>query len=310
MVSLLLSSLFTLVQLNCENLFDCQHDSLKNDYEWLPDGNRRWTPYRYWRKVEKIAKEVVACGNGSLPDLVALCEVESDSVMNRLVRRTALGRLGYDYVVTESPDLRGIDVALVYNKFSFLPLCHYSLRVPTVAGMKPTRDILYVKGRVGKTDTLHVFVVHAPSRYGGERKTCPYRMAVMRRLTTFTDSILAIDPKAKIVVAGDFNAYGKAASLEYLQEKGLDDISKDAWGEHGAKATYCYKGRWNSLDHVFVSASLRPQWVSTVVFDAPYLLEEDAAFGTVKPRRTFNGFRYQDDGFSDHLPLVVKFLFE
>lgn len=307
--SLLLSSVLTLVQLNCENLFDCRHDSLKNDLEWLEGGKRRWTPKRYWRKLNNIAKELVACGDGTPPDLVALCEVENDSVVRDLSQRTALGRIGYGYIVTSSPDLRGIDVALLYHPYSFSPLSHASLRVQPVDGMRPTRDILYVKGCTASADTLHVFVVHTPSRYGGERITRPHRLAVARRLTAATDSILGEDGKAKLVVLGDFNAYTGEASISHITARGLADVSSKATGTHGAKGTYCYKGRWGSIDHAFASAALLPHWLSTSIFDAPFLLEEDKKYGTEKPLRTYNGYRYQAAGFSDHLPLVVRLAF-
>lgn len=307
--SLLLSSILTLVQLNCENLFDCRHDSLKNDYEWVEGGKRRWTPKRYWRKLRNVSKEIVAAGEGTLPDLVALCEVENDSVVRDLALRTPLGQLGYGYIVTSSPDLRGIDVALLYHTYSFRPIGHQSLGVEPVKDMRPTRDILYVKGVTSGCDTLHVFVVHPPSRYGGEHRTRPFRMAVARRLTAATDSILASDAGAMIVVAGDFNAYTGEASTTYICSKGLEDVSANAKGKNGAKGTYCYKGRWESLDHVFASPSLATRWVSTDIFDAPFLLEDDKKYGTKKPLRTYNGYRYQAAGFSDHLPLVVRFAF-
>lgn len=308
-LSLLLSSLLTLVHLNCENLFDCRHDSLKSDLEWMPEGKRFWTPWRYWRKLNHIAQEIVACGGETPPDLVTLCEVENDSVVYSLTRRTLLSRLGYDYVMTSSPDLRGIDVALLYHPYTFRVISHQALRVEPVKGMRPTRDILYVKGCTVTADTLHVFVAHPPSRYGGERRTRPHRMAVARRLTAVTDSILRSDPKARIVVAGDFNAYTGETSINHIVASGLTDVSAEAKGKNGAKATYCYQGRWQSLDHVFVSQTLLPQWQSTIIFDAPFLLETDKKYGTPKPYRTFNGYRYQKDGYSDHLPLVVKFKF-
>ena len=113
----LLVSLFTLVQLNCENLFDCRHDSLKDDHEFLPEAYRRWTPSRYWKKLNRIGQEIVACGGEGkqwrLPDLVALCEVENDSVLRDLTHRSLLRTARYEYVMTNSPDVRGIDVALL-----------------------------------------------------------------------------------------------------------------------------------------------------------------------------------------------------
>lgn len=130
--TLILSSFLTFVELNCENLFDTRHDSLKNDYEFLPQSSYKWTPYRYWRKLANLSKTIVALGYEDLslvgtaspdnpsspsekswhvPDFVALSEVENDSVLFDLTRRSALRGVNYDYVMTDSPDDRGIDVA-------------------------------------------------------------------------------------------------------------------------------------------------------------------------------------------------------
>ena len=181
--SMLLISIFTFVELNCENLFDCRHDSLKNDTEFLPDGSYHWTPYRYWRKLDRIGQTIIACGedrcgedlkdkekeNGSgwnwkLPDLVALCEVENDSVLRDLTKRSLLRNASYEYVMTQSADERGIDVALLYSPYTFWLLESRAVSVQRVKGMRPTRDVLYAKGLVWGRDTLHVMVAHFPSR--------------------------------------------------------------------------------------------------------------------------------------------------
>ena len=299
----------TLVELNCENLFDCCHDSLKQDTEWMPAGQRRWTRARYWRKLNHIGQELISCISDStrlLPDLVALVEVENDSVLRDLTRRSLLRNAGYEYLMTESPDVRGIDVALLYQPFSFRPLCYDCMRVEPVAGMRPTRDILYVAGEVITGDTLHLFVVHAPSRYGGKRATESHRMQVARRLQAAADSIRRQSPRACIVVAGDFNDEPADASLQYLEAHGLHDVTRTATGSHGAKTAYRYRGRWSRIDHVLVSQPLLDAVAQAYVNDAPFLLEEDDRYGGVKPFRTYNGYRYQR-GYSDHLPLVVRF---
>ena len=132
----------TVVELNCENLFDYRHDEGKNDEDYLPESTRHWTRQRYWRKQNHIAQTLLSCSDDGIPDLIALCEVENDSVLNDLTHRSLLRHAGYEYVMTSSPDLRGIDVALVYSPFSFSPIRYESLRVVPVEGMRPTRDIL------------------------------------------------------------------------------------------------------------------------------------------------------------------------
>ena len=287
----------TLVELNCENLFDCQHDSLKQDTEWLPTAVRKWTPDRYWRKVNNIGQEIISCSPDALPDLVALVEVENDLVLRDLTRRSLLRNAGYEYLMTESPDVRGIDVALLYQPFSFHPVCYDYLDVQPLEGMRPTRDILYVQGETVNSDTLHVFVVHAPSRFGGEKVTRPNRRIVMERMIS---AIQLLPSDAKVIIAGDFNDYADSPSLQYLEENSLCNVTREAQG------SYRYEGQWQSIDHVLVSAALCDSVAQTNINDAPFLLEEDKKYGGVKPFRTYNGYRYQR-GFSDHLPLVVRF---
>lgn len=305
-LSLLLSSFLTLVELNCENLFDCKHDSLKQDSEWTPASVRHWTPSRYWQKVNRIGQTILSCQEEGIPDLVALVEVENDSVLFDLTHRSLLRNAGYQYLMTESPDERGIDVALLYQPLTFYPLCYEMFRITPLEGMRPTRDILYVKGETLHNDTLHVFVVHAPSRYGGEKATRPNRQLVITRLIQVIDSL---SPDAKVIVVGDFNDDADSPALRFLESHALKNVTREAKGTHGAKATYRYQGEWGSIDHVFVSPVLLDSVEQAYINDAPFLLEEDQKYGGVKPFRTYNGMRYQQ-GFSDHLPLVVRFRFE
>lgn len=307
---MLLLSIFTFVELNCENLFDCRHDSLKNDTEFLPDGSYHWTRTRYWRKLNRVGQTIIACGvkgqSWQLPDMVAICEVENDSVLHDLTRRSLLRNARYDYVMTCSPDERGIDVALVYSPFSFRLIRSHSVRVEPIKDMRPTRDILYASGVIASGDTLHVIVAHLPSRRGGERHSRPFRMAAADRVAAVADSVYNVSKDAKIIIAGDFNDYANSASVRMLCGKRLKDISAEATGRNGAKGTYRYQGEWGSLDHILVSESLARNVVHCYVNDAPFLVEPDEKYGGVKPRRNYLGPRYQN-GFSDHLPLVATF---
>ena len=305
MLSLLLASWLTLVELNCENLFDCQHDSLKQDTEWLPASVRNWTPARYWRKMNSIGQEILSCQDDGIPDLVALVEVENDSVIFDLTRRSLLRHAGYEYLMTQSPDVRGIDVALLYQPMTFRPLCCDYLEVEPLEGMRPTRDVLYVQGETSERDTLHVFVVHAPSRFGGEHPTRPNRRVVMERIMQV---VRELPEDAKVIIAGDFNDYADSPSLQYLEQHGFINVTREARGSNGARGTYRYQGEWESIDHVLVSRVLRDFVAESFINDAPFLLEEDKKYGGVKPLRTYNGYRYQR-GFSAHLPLVVRFRF-
>ena len=310
-LSMLLISLFTFVELNCENLFDCRHDSLKNDTEFLPDGAYHWTRTRYWQKLDRIGQTILSCGvkeqTWQLPDMVAICEVENDSVLHDLTRRSLLRNARYDYVMTNSPDERGIDVALMYSPYSFRLIGSHSVRVKPIKGMRPTRDILYASGVTASGDTLHVIVAHLPSRRGGEKYSRPFRMMAARQVAAVIDSIYnKVSAEAKIVVAGDFNDYSNSESMQLLCSKRMIGVSKGAKGHNGAKGTYRYQGLWGSLDHILVSIPLADIATECYVNDAEFLIERDEKYGGVKPRRNYLGPRYLN-GFSDHLPLVARF---
>ena len=310
-LSMLLISLFTFVELNCENLFDCRHDSLKNDTEFLPDGAYHWTRTRYWQKLDRIGQTILSCGvkeqTWQLPDMVALCEVENDSVLHDLTRRSLLRNARYDYVMTNSPDERGIDVALMYSPYSFRLIGSHSVRVNPIKGMRPTRDILYASGVTASGDTLHVIVAHLPSRRGGEKYSRPFRMAAARQVAAVVDSIYNnVSAEAKIIVAGDFNDYSNSESIQLLCSKRMIEVSKSAKGRNGAKGTYRYQGLWGSLDHILVSRPLADIATECYVNDAEFLIERDEKYGGVKPRRNYLGPRYLN-GFSDHLPLIARF---
>lgn len=289
------------IELNCENLFDIHHDEGKQDVEFTPEGTRRWTRTRYWRKLNAIGQEILSCSE-ELPALVALVEIENDTVAKDLTRRSLLRNAGYDYLMTESPDVRGLDVALLYQPARFRPICYDCLAVHPLEGMRPTRDILYVQGETQRGDTLHLFIVHAPSRYGGELETRPYRRQVTDVLTVALDTL----NDANVIVAGDFNDYADSPSLVALEKVGLLNVSASAQGMKGrAKGTYRYRGEWHSLDHILLSPSLSERMDSIYINDATFLLEPENTYGGWKPRRNYNGYRYQR-GFSDHLPLVLR----
>lgn len=324
MLALLLASLLTLVELNCENLFDTRHDSLKQDEEFLPTGMRHWRPTRYWHKLNHIGQEIVASGehgntqrtstslafpanNWQLPSLAVLCEVENDSVLYDLTHRSVLRTAGYNYIMTHSADLRGIDVALLYDPFVFRLLHRQDLDVPLLPGMRPTRQVLYACGiSIGTADTLHLIAVHAPSRAGGEKATRAFRLQVTHRVIEVTDSILHRQPSALIIVAGDLNDYAEAPALDTLVHHGLHHISYGAVGSHGAKGTYRYRGQWGSLDHILCSPAMATKLIDCYIIDHPFLLEPDEKYGGQRPMRCYYGGKYQN-GYSDHLPLVARF---
>ena len=255
-LTLLLSGLLTFVELNCENLFDYHHDEGKDDTEYLPEATRHWTKQRYWRKLNHIAQELLSCSDDGIPDLIALCEVENDSALIDLTKRSLLRNAGYEYLMTNSPDLRGIDVALLYSPFTFAPIRSYSIRVTPVEQMRPTRDILYACGQTVSGDTLHVFVVHFPSRFGGEKYSRPFRQAAADRLCQSIDSIQAVTSEPKILIAGDFNDGDESLIIKQIEQHDIRNLTKEASAPKGVHGTYRYKGQWESIDHILGSPSI------------------------------------------------------
>ena len=293
---------------NVENLFDCKDDSRKNDNEFLPDAKRNWTPYRYWEKVRNLAKGIIASGDEYVPDLVGLCEVENDSCLYDLTRRSPLREAGYRFVMTDSPDQRGIDVALLYQRAKFKLLHHQSIRIPhKQLNRGATRDILHVVGQVVSGDTLDVMVCHFPSRSGGQAESEPYRIFVAETLKHHVDSLLEVRSQPYIIVMGDFNDYPTDKSLKrFWSGNGVQNLMK---GKKGG--TYRYRGEWGILDQFIVSGSLlkkksniRTSKAKAQVLRHAFLLEEDDRYGGDKPFRTYNGMKYQG-GFSDHLPISL-----
>ena len=192
-LSMLLISLFTFVELNCENLFDCRHDSLKNDTEFLPDGAYHWTRTRYWQKLDRIGQTILSCGeqqvtnrlseggvnNGKswqLPDMVALCEVENDSVLHDLTRRSLLRNACYEYVMTNSPDERGIDVALMYSPYSFRLIGSHSVRVNPIKGNAPhsRHSVCFGCDSFGRRSACHSGAFAEPSWWREVFTPVPY----------------------------------------------------------------------------------------------------------------------------------------
>ena len=304
-LTLLLSGFLTFVELNCENLFDYHHDEGKDDTEYLPEATRHWTKKRYWQKLNNIAQELLSCSDDGIPDLIALCEVENDSALIDLTKRSLLRNAGYEYLMTNSPDLRGIDVALLYSPFTFAPIRSYSIRVTPVEQMRPTRDILYACGQTVSGDTLHVFVVHFPSRFGGEKYSRPFRQAAAGLLCQSVDSIQAVTSEPKILIAGDFNDGDESLIIKQIEQHDIRNLTKEASAPKGVHGTYRYKGQWESIDHILGSPSISNKVGAAFIHAPEFLLEEEKRYGGYRPRRTYNGPRYQP-GYSDHLPLVIR----
>ena len=313
---------FKIVSYNVENFFDCVHDSLTNDTEFTPTGMRGWTFSKYKKKQANIAKVITAIGGWDAPELVGLCEVESRKCLIDLTRYSGLKNLRYKFLHHESPDPRGIDVALLYQPNEFKPI--HDEAIPIHFPNAPhgrTRDILFASGIVPTGDTLHVFVCHFPSRLEGELESEEKRMFVASVLRCKVDSLFAASPNQKIVIMGDFNDFPTNKSLlEMLQAKPLNDSisNKSLYNlvyklHTEGKGTNKHAGDWGALDQMIVSGNLLKQTSSICTkqsdvhfFNADFLLEDDKTYLGKQPFRTFVGMKYQE-GFSDHLPVYADF---
>lgn len=299
---------FSVMEYNVENLFDCKHDSTKNDMEFLPEAIRGWNSRRFYAKVNDLAKTIWAASIDYAPDIVGLCEVENEFCIRTLVHYSALKEVNYQFLITDSPDERGINVALLYQQGRFGYLGHESLRVPPPEGLHPTRDILHAWGRVSSGDTLDVFVVHFPSRIGRHSET--YRCRAAELLKWHTDSLQQLRHSPRILIMGDFNAYSSSKSIASILCGGRFPLVDLTLGL--TTGNYKFKGEWGLLDHILVneqmlqsSSRTRINTSSLAILKFDYLLEEDETYGGDRPRRTYRGMRYQG-GVSDHLPLRAE----
>lgn len=302
------------VSYNVENLFDCIDDTLTNDNAFLPEAIRHWTPYRYWNKLHAVSRSIASIGGDRAPDFVALCEVENDSVMHDLTHRSSLRTVGYNYLMTSSADPRGIDVALMYKSTTFHPFAHRALRLPkeNLSEGQTVRDMLLVSGQLHMGDTLDIIVCHLPSRING-RKSARLRHNVVEFISESIDSVCRERSVPRIIVMGDFNDTPQSrAMLPLAACQGMTCITKYLRG------SYRYKGKWEQIDHVYLSPALLPDsgessslclsphgaWCN----DADFLVEPEPLYGGHRPHRTYNGMRYEG-GTSDHLPVCFDLWF-
>ncbi|MDR2968582.1 MAG: endonuclease [Tannerellaceae bacterium] len=314
---------FRVIWYNVENCFDTIDDPEKNDDEFLPSGNRYWTPKRYYHKLRQIARVITAAGEWDAPALIGLCEVENDTVLTHLTTRTPLKNQHYRYCITKGSDPRGINIAVLYRRDKFAPVGEESIPLRFEKG-KATRDILHVWGRVITGDTLDVFACHFPSRSGGERETERFRKSACLTLRHLCDSLYAVRRLPNILIMGDFNDMPDDRNIrEHLGAEPLVSSSEETQLVNlfadpkrlKLSGSHKYQGEWHQLDQIIVSRNLlRPsnplqvQPESIALFAPSFLLTEDKTWRGKRPKRTHYGFRYEG-GYSDHLPLLVRLVF-
>jgi len=306
---------------NVENLFDTFDDSLKRDDDFLPEGNHFWNNHKYYTKLNQICKVIMAVGEWNPPAIIGLCEIENRKVIYDLTNNTPLVKYEYKIVHKESPDRRGIDVGLLYRDDLFTPINSSFLQInfPNNPESK-TRDILYVKGVTNYSDTLHVFVNHWPSRWGGQLESEERRVFVASVLKTTIDSIFNENSNANIIITGDFNDYPDNKSIKDIlsAKQSIDDVSSNQLYNLSSIlfktkniGSHKYQGEWGVLDQFIVSGNLLKKenevytsTEDTYIFNQDFLLEPDESNFGFKPNRTYIGYKY-NGGYSDHLPIYL-----
>jgi len=298
---------------NVENLFDTIDDPETDDNEFTPQGDRHWTPKKFEKKIENTAKVIVAAGGWESPAIIGLCEIENQFVLEKLCNHPLLKKSDYHIIHKESPDHRGIDVALLYRKDLFIPETYSAIPVLNEKGdTLPTREILHVTGAFQDGRQFHFFVSHWPSRYGGLMETENGRKLAAKCLKQAVDNVQTERPDAGIICMGDFNdqpydeSIRKVLGASPVQEdtgiSKLVNISSGV-GNSGIAGTLKHQQEWAVFDQFIISRNLLSV-TKTSVFTAGFLLEPDAKFTGNKPFRTYAGFRYTG-GFSDHLPVLL-----
>ncbi|MBR5092605.1 MAG: endonuclease [Bacteroidales bacterium] len=299
-------STFTAAWWNVENLFDLRDDPETNDDEFTPQGDLHWTRRKLNAKIEGIYKTLTMM---DLPDVVGMAEVENNYVLRELCQNTPLVQVPYRYVHYDSPDRRGIDVALIYRTDRFRVTASRAVNVSDSAADFFTRDILLVEGITAAGDSVVLLLNHWPSKRGGDEAEM-HRIEVARTLRSLMNEQRALHPQAAIIAMGDMNSTISEAPLTEGMGFGADSVNPDGirnlthrlpkdWGSHK------YQGLWDYIDQVFLLAD--GSWLVADLklkrFD--HLLAEEKNKPGMRPRRTYVGPKYEG-GLSDHLPLLLR----
>ena len=294
---------------NVENFFDWRNDSTTvSDQEFSSAGERHWTWKRFQAKANAFAKTVfwVEGETGRLPDIVGLEEVENAFVLRQVLLKTALRKADYKYVHYDSPDRRGIDVALLYRSSRLELLESKPCYLYAADTVMATRDILLCVFRE-KDDLIDheeqqpsfaVLVNHHPSKYGGAAESEPQRRIAVERLRFLADSLAAIGID-QIIAGGDFNDTPDNPVF-CLLEPALAPLHMDL--HRRGLGTIKYDGKWDLIDHIYVSPSFGGSTMRILYI--PFLLTRDTVHSGERPLRTYTGPRHTG-GVSDHLPILL-----
>lgn len=317
----------TIAFYNLENLFDIKNDTLIYDDDRTPEGKDAWTQERYEHKLAQLSKVISEIGSdvsNTPPDILGVCEAENKQVLVDLINHPNLRNYEYGIVHFDSPDERGIDVALLYRKSVFIPVAFDSRRLLLTKddGERDyTRDQLVVEGLLDN-EKIHFIVNHWPSRSGGEQRSRPYRLAAAKLNKRIIDSIQRTNFLAKIISMGDFNDDPIDASFKKILEvkgkkKQLDSMSLFGPMEElfrKGEGSLAYRDKWNIFDQIYMTSILVSGTIADYkfwkagIFTPAYIIDPKGQYKGY-PLRTYAGGSYIG-GYSDHFPVYVYLIRE
>lgn len=315
---------------NLENFYDTIDNPIVNDNDFTPKGEKNYDAEIYLNKVGKLASVLSQLGSDEKPEsqspdgpaIIGVAEIENDTVLTDLVNHPLLKKRNYKIVHYDSRDVRGVDVALLYNPKYFKVEESRALFVKLPGGSKDsyfTRDVLWVRGKLDG-ETINVYVNHWPSRLGGEERSAPARAAAAMVCKNHMDSIIKADGEQKFVIMGDLNDDPVSPSIvEVLKAKGkIKDVKPgglyNPWIDMYKKGygTLAYQDAWGLFDQIMVSY----QWLDKeqkgfhfykqVIFNREFITENKGRYKGY-PMRTWDGNTYRG-GYSDHFPTYLVML--
>ena len=337
-------TIHTVAFYNFENLFDTINDPTTHDDEWTPDGAQHWTKEKYEQKLKNLSRVLSEIGtpeNPNAPTIIGGSEIENRGVLEDLIKEPKLQHLDYGIIHFDSPDKRGIDVALLYQKKYFRPTSYsniplYIYKNNTIADEKKeetddeieiktannnrifTRDQLLITGFL-EGEEIHIIVNHWPSRSGGEKKSSPFREAAGNLNRKIIDSLQQINPNAKVITMGDLNdgpfnrsvkiALGAKAKKNEVPEFGtfnpFEELANKGMG------TIAFRDSWDIFDQIIITESLIKPDFSTFkfwkagIFSKPFLITTSGQYKGYPLRHSLT-----EVGFSDHFPAYIYLIKE
>lgn len=309
---------------NVENYFDTQDDPAIDDSEFLPESEKKWNKEKFDLKTANLAKVIASMNGGTGPEVLGFAEVENKGVLETLTA-SLKEKYGQEYEIVhkDSPDGRGIDVALIYKK-GLIDFVRYEAHRVELNDKYPTRDVMQVVLKAGGRD-LNLFINHWPSRRGGQHESEKNRIAAAGTLRTAVDKLFEARKAANVIIMGDFNDEPVNVSIaQTLDAKAFNCSEKNSVAENGVLynlafkkksegiGSYLYRSEWNMLDQIIVSGSLINGTTSVfpcdsfVVYKPDFIIQKEGNYaGSSLP--TFGGKRYFG-GYSDHFAVYAVFI--